>query len=74
MDVLRALDPAQDEIREMIFVEAFGDKIRDIINTFPEKTGYDPDAQDIIWCLGCDLSRDPREIMSSLLHDTHCAN
>lgn len=65
--MLRELDPEHNTPREMTFIEAFGAKIRAIIDTFPKKTGRDPTPADIIWCLGCDENKDPHLLMQCMV-------
>lgn len=72
-DVLKELGMS-DEEKIAHFVRLYGKTMRDIINTFTQKTGRDPTAYDILWCLGCEICRDPREVIHSLPHDTYSAN
>ncbi len=67
VEVLRALDPVQDETRKISFVGTFGKKMREIIDTFPKKTGKDPTPADIIWCLWYDVHEDPRVLMQCIV-------
>lgn len=49
--VLQQLDPEHNKPREITFIDTYGKKMREIIDTFSERTGRDPTPADIIWCL-----------------------
>lgn len=47
----------------VIFFEREGENFRKTIDTFPR----DPTPEDLLWCLGVEEHRDPREIIPQII-------
>jgi hypothetical protein len=65
--VLRELDPKHNTNRKTAFIDLFGEKMRQIIDTFPKETGRNPTPADIIWCLWQHINADPRVLIHELV-------